>query len=73
MKQLFSKCTVDISTDDLETINALIKRDTPALAIERKGTITNYLVCPECGSVLLDHSKFCHQCGQRIDEVCIAI
>lgn len=51
-------------------INKLIDRAEPKAMVEQKsydGTKT-YYKCAVCGSVVLNESKFCHICGQAIDN-----
>ena len=64
MKTLFAKCTVELTTDEVQEINDLIIRQQPIPIID-KGSYTQ---CPVCKSVLIGDGDYCHRCGQRVDK-----
>ena len=69
MNLLFSECTVKVTSDELAEINELIRRSKPMAVIDGSG----YYKCPTCKEVLYRNVKYCHNCGQRVDQDNIAL
>lgn len=65
MRTLFSKVTVELTTDEVMEINELIKKAT-AKGVRKKG---DSIYCPSCDTFLYSSAKnYCTTCGQRIDR-----
>ena len=71
MKQLFAKCTVELTTDDIVSINEMIIRDTALPVVKEEAELTGNwkYKCPVCKRTIVnpEQDHFCRQCGQRLD------
>lgn len=73
MKEIKSRLTVELSIDDVNYINELIRRDTAAPI--GKFELTDgevFDTCPNCSRVIVGYT-FCPECGQRLDKSNYAI
>ena len=64
MKTLFANVTIETTTDVVSEINELIKKSVPKAIV--KGEYHNS--CPVCRAYIRENDKYCHDCGQALDQ-----
>lgn len=66
MKKIKQRMTVEMTAEDVVTINALIDKATEMEGLH--STIENYTVnrCPICDGAFAKGDSYCANCGQKI-------
>lgn len=70
MNKINGEITVTLSVEDAEKINSLIDKDTEALTSEKEG----WYYCPRCEKLIgTNITRYCNNCGQRLNQTDIAL
>lgn len=66
-KEMVKQCGLNIEEppheEVLNVVVEALEKQTPQKPIEK----FPFEVCPVCDKVVLEHMKFCHECGQKLD------
>lgn len=77
MNKLKGKVALELTLEEVNTVNALIERDIAKAVVEDgynrpDGSWKTIYRCPICREIIIEET-FCPKCGQRVDRDNIAL